>query len=110
MFKLDFANAFNSIHRDRMLDRVLEVVPEIFPLVFSAYHQPSCLFFDDYTIESAEGVQQGDPLGPLLFCLTIHKVVESLKSEFKVFYLDDGTLGGTPYDVKNDILLLEKAA
>ena len=27
------------------------------------------------TIQSKEGVQQGDPLGPLLFCLTVHKLV-----------------------------------
>jgi hypothetical protein len=110
MFKLDFKNAFNSIRRDKMLDRVLQVVPEIFPLIFSAYRHPTFLFFGECTIDSAEGVQQGDPLGPLLFCLTIHQIVESLKSEFKVFYLDDGTLGGSPGDVRDDLLQLQCAA
>ena len=37
MFKLDFMNAFNSIRRDRMLERVSEFAPGIFPLVFSTY-------------------------------------------------------------------------
>jgi hypothetical protein len=110
MFKLDFRNAFNSIRRDRMLHCVRERAPGIFPLVFSAYRHPSFLFFGGSIIESAEGVQQGDPLGPLLFCLTIHKYVEALKSEFKVFYIDDGTLGGTPDQVKEDLCLLDEAA
>ena len=47
-------------------------------------------------IESAEGVQQGDPLGPLLFCLTIHQLCSRMKSELS---LDDGTLGGKVEDV-----------
>ena len=38
-------------------------------------------------------VQQGDSLGPLLFSLTIHPMLKTLKSEFKTFYLDDGTIG-----------------
>ena len=49
-------------------------------------------------------------MGPLLFCITIHKFVEALGSEFKAFYLDDGTLGGTPEQVMEDLLMLEKAA
>ena len=44
-------------------------------------------------MESAEGVQQGDPLGPLFLSLTVHHLLNQLSSEFKVFYLDDGTLG-----------------
>ena len=39
--------------------------PSLFPLVHSAYSSPSTLFWGDKTIQSAEGVQQGDPLGPL---------------------------------------------
>lgn len=36
------------------------------------------------------------PLEPLLFCLTIHGMVEQLRCEFGVFYnyLDDGTYLG----------------
>ena len=44
-------------------------------------------------ILSAEDIQQGDPLGPMLFCLGIHKLVSALSSEFNVFYFDDGTIG-----------------
>ncbi|XP_063624759.1 uncharacterized protein LOC134796499 [Cydia splendana] len=41
------------------------------------------------------GCQQGDPLGPALFSLAIHPILESLNSKFNAWYLDDGTLGGT---------------
>jgi hypothetical protein len=54
---------------------------------------------------SAWGVQQGEPLGPLLFCLVIHPVLTEVAKQvvaefpdltvegvFKlfIFYLDDG--------------------
>ena len=78
-----------------MLIAVRDQVPELLPLVLSAYGAPSCLLFGQDIIQSSEGVQQGDPLGPLLFCLTIHNMVEQLCSQLNVFYLDDGNLGGT---------------
>ena len=88
-----------------MLSAVKDSAPELFKFVFSAYSNPS-----DHVIQSAEGVQQEDPLGPLLFCLTIHPLVLKLTSEFKVFYLDDGTLGGPFQDVLHDLRLVEEEA
>ena len=110
MLKVDFRNAFNSIHRDKVLSSVMDKAPEIYPLAYSAYSQPSLLFFGNSILESAEGVQQGDPLGPLFFSLAIHDMVSSLKSQFRLFYLDDGTLGGTLEEVKEDLHVLESAA
>ena len=72
MLKVDFQNAFNTVRRDKILLSVLKEVPEIYQLTHAAYSQPSFLFFGDHLLESAEGVQQGDPLGPLLFSLSIH--------------------------------------
>ena len=71
LLKLDFKNAFNSVCRDKMLSAVHVLVP-VLPFVHSAYSSPSSLFWDDKSLQSCEGVQQGDPLGPLLFCLTLH--------------------------------------
>lgn len=42
------------------------------------------LYCGDHAIMSSEGAQQGDPLDPLLFCLTTQPLVLKLRSEFKV--------------------------
>ena len=93
-----------------MLIAVRNQVPELLPLVLSAYGAPSCLLFGQEIIQSAEGVQQGDPLGPLLFCLTIHNMVEQLRSQLNVFYLDDGNLGGSLEEVLHDLRSVERIA
>ena len=106
--KLDFRNAFNFVRRDRMLHSVLSVCPAIFPLVFSAY-SASSLFWEDRILLSFEGVQQGDPLCPLLFCITLHHFLIPLRSSFRVAYLDDVTLGGSVASLCNDISTLKGA-
>ena len=103
VLKLDFKNAFNTIRRDKMLEAVQKLAPGLFSFVHSAYSSPSTLFWADNTLQSAEGVQQGDPLGPLLFCLTIHELGSQLESELCLFYLDDGTLGGSVESIKHDL-------
>ena len=108
LLKLDFRNAFNSVRRDKVLEAAKLHTPEIFPYVFSCYSAPTTLYLPTTSLESAEGVQQGDPLGPLLFCLVIHPLILRLHSEFKVFYLDDGTLGGNEDEVLQDLLSIEQ--
>ena len=110
LLKLDFQNAFNCIRRDKMLMAVERFAPSLYPFVHSLYSSQSSLFWEEETICSSEGVQQGDPLGPLLFCLSIHHLVTSLKSEFCIFYLDDGTLGGSSNEVFSDLQNVEQAA
>ena len=88
-----------------MLLTVLSKVPGIYPLVHVAYSQPTHLYFGDHTVSSSEGVQQGDPLGPLLFCLTIQDMISS-----RVFCLDDGTLGGPVEEVLADLRNLVDAS
>ena len=67
LLKVEFRNAFNSIRRDKMLTAVRDFIPELLPYVHSAYSSPSILLWDDVEVNSSEGVQQGDPIGPLLF-------------------------------------------
>ena len=110
MVKLDFKNTFNFLRRDNILEAVRSTCPELFHFVYSAYSTPSSLFCGEYIIQSEEGVQQGDPLGPLLFCLTIHPIISRLQSEIKVFYLDDGTLGGPVEAIRQDLQQLELEA
>ena len=95
-----------------MLEAILSEAPIIFNFVNAAYNQPSLLFFGNHILDSAESVQPGDPLGPLLFSLTIHQLLVSLimKSEFKNFYLDDGTIGGPLEDVVADFKRIEQVS
>ena len=103
MLKLDFRNAFNTIHRDKVLAAVLKHSPGLYPFVHSVNSSPSSLFWSDMSIDSAEGVQQGDPLGPLLFCLCIHDLGTQLRSELVLLYPDDETLGGNVEYLKHDL-------
>ena len=66
MVKLDFANAFNSLHRSDMLLSIRDRLPELYAFCLSSYAQPSFLFFGSHVILSQEGPQQGDLLKPLL--------------------------------------------
>ena len=91
-----------------MLKSVEELAPELFPFVYSVYGEPSTLFWGDKLLKSSEGVQQRDPLSPLLFCLTIHHLTMHLKSEFCAFYLDDRMLGGSVGDVIEDLESVER--
>ena len=91
-----------------MLECVQDLAPDLFAHVHSVYSAPSSLFWGDKILHSAEGVQQGDPLGPLLFCFSIHHLCTQLKSELCIFYLDDGTLGGSMETVLQDLALVEQ--
>ena len=93
--KLDFTNAFNSIRRDCVLEAVARDFPDLLPYVLAAYGSPSILWMGDRALSSEEGVQQGDPLGPLLFCLTIQPLLKGCGCEFVTGYLDDVGLGDT---------------
>ena len=98
------------MRRDKILEAVKSSIPELFLFVSSAYSVPSYLVCGDSIILSEEGVQQGDPLGPLLFCLTLHPLLSQLQSELKIFYLDDGTFGGSTESVLHDLHYLESGA
>jgi hypothetical protein len=101
--KLDFSNAFNSLHRDAMLNAVAAVCPEIYRFCHLTYNSPSVLKFGIRSILSQEGPQQGDPLGPLLFCLAIHPMLSALTSDLVAGYLDDITLGGPESTLATDV-------
>ena len=103
--KIDFSNAFNSIKRSVFLNQCYNHFPEVYNFALMCYAEPSHLTFGTSVIKSQTGIQQGDPLGPLLFCLGIHNLTTSLSSAFNEWYLDDGALGG---DVNNIIADLEK--
>jgi hypothetical protein len=50
-----------------------------------------------------ECVQQDDPLGPLLFCVSNMKLARNMTSELNLWYFDDGSIGGELRDLLHDL-------
>ena len=109
---LDFTNAFNSVNREAMFVQIRQRIPSIAAWMESCYScQPILHFGQDYVF-SCCGVQQGDPLGPLDFALTLQPVIEKIKAEvpglsLDAWYLDDGTLVGQPGDLAAALRIVE---
>jgi hypothetical protein len=80
LLKVDFSNAFNSVSRDVMLSECRKSAVELYPFVKWCYSTPSTLWINDQVIDSQEGVQQGDPLGPFLFCLVLRIMTRRISS------------------------------
>ena len=106
--KFDFSNAFNNASRSEVIAATEEVCPILLPFVLMLYLTASVLIFGAFVILSCTGVQQGDPLGPPLYCLVLARLWRKVKSlvsiavgcpfdtvfDFFTWYLDDGTGGG----------------
>ena len=64
-----------------MFQEVRSRIPSMAAWIESCYGSQSLLYLGDDKIFSSCGVQQGDPLGPLCFALTLHPVVEQIKRD-----------------------------
>ena len=67
LLKLEVKNAFNSIRRDTVLQAAQTHFPEIYPFIWDYYSSKTSFFHGEFCLDSATGVQQGDPLGLALF-------------------------------------------
>lgn len=106
ILKLDIKNAFNSIDRGALLTQVKDKIPNAFRFIWQCYSKNSKLIYFSNLLHSSVGCQQGDPLGPAIFSLGIHPIIQNLTSKYNVWYLDDGTLGGEIHSVLNDFKTL----
>jgi hypothetical protein len=67
--KIDVKNTFNSVENK---------IPLIYHYLWECYSSPSYLIYNGTLIYSQVGCQQGDPLGPAIFSLSIHRTIERL--------------------------------
>jgi hypothetical protein len=89
-----------------MLGGLFLEVPGIYRFCHLSYSSPSILFFGLHKILSQEETQQGDPLGPLSFRLTVQLLLLSLSSCLSFGYMDDFTLGGPEAVVAKDVQMV----
>ena len=94
---LDFSNAFNSIDCRQMFKEARSCIPSLSTWLEFCYSSPSFLHVGDHTINSICGVQQGDPLGPLGFALTLHPIIEKVKSEVRAYWQTPGIWMMVPF-------------
>jgi hypothetical protein len=115
--KVDISNAFNCCDRARLLDRLYHT-PElsaIYRIAEFAYSAPSTLLLergDGDSIQSTNGVRQGDPLSTLLFCLYMKDVYSSVAAGANVSlyaFVDDLHVVGKPTEVMKALAALETA-
>ncbi|CAN0458038.1 unnamed protein product, partial [Laminaria digitata] len=96
----DCPNAFNAVKRTAVLKEVANCVPALTPSVA----KPADVFFrmdseETRTIACSSGVQQGDPMGPAMFCLALRPGLKRFRQEFEgegveaFAYMDDVSLG-----------------
>ncbi|MDP3213170.1 MAG: reverse transcriptase family protein [Deltaproteobacteria bacterium] len=101
LVQVDIKNAFNQVSRQSFFETLAQDFPSLFRYAKCFYGIEGQLFINDDTcIASREGVQQGDPLGPFLFCLAMHPVLSELTAshpQCKVLaYMDDISILGPP--------------
>ena len=101
ILSVDGIGAFDHVSRNSMLRGLMETdnANSALPFVRQFYGQLSAYFWDDelgntQVIPQGDGGEQGDPLMPLLFCLSLHKALVAanarlLEGESLFAFLDD---------------------
>ncbi len=101
---IDCSNAFNSIHRAKMLAEIYSdaALQDVFPLMHKLYGTPSTLAaeIDGELIEiiSSDGTRQGCVFGSLGYCVGVKKILAEAKTLWPQLhqrsFVDDITVTG----------------
>ncbi|CAM9791152.1 unnamed protein product, partial [Laminaria digitata] len=84
----DCSNAFNTVKRTVVLTEAATCVPALTPFVAKCYGERSApVFFqmdseERRKIDCSSGVQQGNAMGPALFCMPLLPVLKRTREEF----------------------------
>ena len=76
--KLDIMNAFNEISWEKIFEGATLLAPFLLPYLYTFYSHANKLTSYDRKLLFTMffGVQQGDPLGSLLFCLRFYMILK----------------------------------
>ena len=103
------------VSRQAVLTECAEHLPELLPWANWCYGHHPFLWHPLGCLTSELGVQQGDPLGPLLFSLVLNILVTAISTRdecaglnFHAWYMDDGALAGQKSSVMNVWALLQE--
>ena len=103
-----------SVKRIHLLGSTKVLMPSIISFASFCYSKHSDLFFNSSIVDSQTGVQQGDPLGPLLFSLAIWPLIDEIESKIPnllqhCWYLDDGMIAGTEIKLCEALVVLSES-
>ncbi|CAM9687071.1 unnamed protein product, partial [Choristocarpus tenellus] len=87
VISLNGRNAFNSVRHSAFVEALPETIPGLLPYVSKVYGNTRNLLFPldeggTKIVPSRSGAQQGDPLGPILYCMATHKALQQVQSVF----------------------------
>ena len=110
VLQIDYQNAINSISHSYS-KATGEFFPGIADFVSFCKSQHTALFYNNPIFQSESGVQHSDPLGPLLFSLTLWPIIEQIKISVLKFlqhtwYLDGGYIAGSEDQIKQTLEIL----
>ena len=115
VIQVDFRNAFNTIDRSALLEEVRKRLPGLSAFAEWCYGAGSRLLLGGDVLYSSSGVQQGDPLGPLLFAICLHLLIRRIDEAAPAlavheWFLDDGIFVGSPSEVWKAFSIVQEFA
>ena len=86
-------------------------MPSLGSFAIYCYSQHSHLYYSNKSVTSQSGVQQRNPLGPLLFSLTLWLIIEETESKIPsltqhCWYFEDGIIAGTEPELNDTLDIL----
>jgi hypothetical protein len=113
LLKIDFKNAFNLVNRNVFLCEIKAKYPALLSWVKLCYSNPNRVLFGRELFYAHTGVQQGDPLGPLLFSMVLQPLVQKIKErcpslKLNAWFLDDGAFIGPTAELLNVLELIKE--